>query len=185
MSRTSQSSRSDSEPPHAGPASRPAEIFRAHGQASMIHYLAVGRTVLTNARTGPGRALRHPLLHPSPTRLPWAEAVALAVDWQEGAWRLLFASYEIWVRPDFTDSPAGMSLVPTGRSPGRLPACCVSRPGCTPPHAGSSRNRPTRPARSCYRPRRPGRTSTGPHPGQDRAEDRSSFLGQFRTDGST
>jgi hypothetical protein len=28
----------------------PAEIFRAHGQASIIHYLALGRTVLTNTR---------------------------------------------------------------------------------------------------------------------------------------
>jgi hypothetical protein len=31
--------------------SRPAEIFRAHGQASMIHYLALERTVLTNTPT--------------------------------------------------------------------------------------------------------------------------------------
>ncbi len=29
----------------------PAEVFKAHGQASMIHYLALGRTVLTNTRT--------------------------------------------------------------------------------------------------------------------------------------
>ena len=35
----------------------PAEIFRAHGQASMIHYWALGRTVLANTR-GPGGALR-------------------------------------------------------------------------------------------------------------------------------
>lgn len=28
----------------------PAEIFRAHGQAGIIHYLALGRTVLTNTR---------------------------------------------------------------------------------------------------------------------------------------
>jgi hypothetical protein len=32
----------------ADAGSCPAEIFRAHGQASMIRYLALGRTVLTN-----------------------------------------------------------------------------------------------------------------------------------------
>ena len=52
---------------------------------------------MTGHLTGPGGA-----------RLPWAEAVTLAVDWRDGTWRLLFAP-EIWVRPDFTDPPAGLS----------------------------------------------------------------------------
>jgi len=38
--------------------SRPAEIFKAHGQASMIHYLALGRTVLTNTRINSSPSLR-------------------------------------------------------------------------------------------------------------------------------
>ena len=44
-------------------ASCPAGIFRAHGQASMIHYLALGRTILTNTRdrgAGVGGVVRVP-----------------------------------------------------------------------------------------------------------------------------
>jgi hypothetical protein len=55
------------------------------------------------------------------TRLPWAEAVALAVDWREGTWRLLFAP-EIWVRPDFTSPPPGLGPAEARDTAARLGA---------------------------------------------------------------
>jgi hypothetical protein len=63
---------------------------------------------LAGLRAVTGGAVAGSLDGPSGSRLPWAEAIALAVDWNGGAWRLLFAP-EIWVRPAFTDPPAGMS----------------------------------------------------------------------------
>jgi NAD-dependent SIR2 family protein deacetylase len=50
---------------------------------------------VTGTLTGPGRA-----------KLPWAEAVTLSVEWHDGGWWLLFAP-DIWLRPAFTEMPAG------------------------------------------------------------------------------
>ncbi len=65
---------------------------------------------MTGHLAGPGKA-----------RLPWAEAVTLAVDWRDGTWRLLFAP-EIWVRRDFTDPPPGLSPARARESAARLGA---------------------------------------------------------------
>jgi NAD-dependent SIR2 family protein deacetylase len=70
---------------------------------------AVGGPV-TGHLTGPGGA-----------RLPWAEAVTLAVDWRDGTWRLLLAP-EIWVRPGFTDPPPGMTPAAEREAAARLGA---------------------------------------------------------------
>ena len=63
---------------------------------------------LAGLRTAVGGPVTGHLTGPGGARLPWAEAVSLAVDWRDGTWRLLFAP-EIWVRPGFTDPPVGMS----------------------------------------------------------------------------
>jgi hypothetical protein len=63
---------------------------------------------LAGLRTAVGGPVTGHLAGPGGARLPWAEAVSLAVDWRDGTWRLLFAP-EIWVRPDFTDPPPGLS----------------------------------------------------------------------------
>jgi NAD-dependent SIR2 family protein deacetylase len=63
---------------------------------------------LAGLRAAAGGPVTGHLPGPGGTRLPWAEAVALAVDWRDGTWRLLFAP-EIWVRPDFTDPPPGLT----------------------------------------------------------------------------
>ena len=65
---------------------------------------------MTGSMAGPGGA-----------RLPWAEAVSLAVDWRDGTWRVLFAP-EIWVRPDFTDAPPGLSPAAAREAAARLGA---------------------------------------------------------------
>jgi NAD-dependent SIR2 family protein deacetylase len=66
----------------------------------------------TAALEGLRAAVRGPvaghLTGPGGARLPWAEAVSLAVDWRDGAWRVLFAP-EIWVRPEFTDPQGSMT----------------------------------------------------------------------------
>lgn len=59
------------------------------------------------------------LVGPGGARLPWAEAVTLAVDWRDGTWRLLFAP-EIWVRPDFIDPPPGLSPAGAREAAARL-----------------------------------------------------------------
>lgn len=41
---------------------------------------------------------------PAGSRLPWAEAVALGVEWHDGGGWLLFAP-DVWVRPTFVDLP--------------------------------------------------------------------------------
>jgi NAD-dependent SIR2 family protein deacetylase len=56
---------------------------------------------------------------PGGARLPWAEAVTLAVDGREGTWRLLFAP-EIWVRPGFTGPPPGMSPAASREAAARI-----------------------------------------------------------------
>jgi NAD-dependent SIR2 family protein deacetylase len=43
---------------------------------------------------------------PGGVQLPWAEAVTLSVEWYDGGWWLLFAP-DIWLRPTFTEMPAG------------------------------------------------------------------------------
>ena len=70
---------------------------------------AVGGPV-TGHLTGPGGA-----------RLPWAEAVTLAVDWRDGTWRVLFAP-EIWVRPTFPDPPPGLNPAADREAAARLGA---------------------------------------------------------------
>lgn len=70
------------------------------------------RTVDTSALVGlraeAGGPVTGNLAGPGGTRLPWAEAVAIALEWRDGICRLLFAP-EIWVRPDFTNPPPGLS----------------------------------------------------------------------------
>jgi NAD-dependent SIR2 family protein deacetylase len=65
---------------------------------------------LARLRAAAGGPVTGHLTGPGGTRLPWAEAIALAVDCRDGIWRLLFAP-EIWVRPTFSDPPAGLSSV--------------------------------------------------------------------------
>jgi hypothetical protein len=48
------------------------------------------------------------LTGPGGSRLPWAEAVTLAVEWHDGGWWLLFAP-DIWVRPNFSQIPEGVT----------------------------------------------------------------------------
>lgn len=55
---------------------------------------------LAGLRAAAGGPVTGHLTGPDGAQLPWAEAAALAVEWRDGAWRLLFAP-EIWVRPDF------------------------------------------------------------------------------------
>ena len=63
---------------------------------------------LAGLRAAAGGPVAGHLTGPGGARLPWAEALTLAVDWREGSWRLLFAP-DIWVRSQFTDPPAGMT----------------------------------------------------------------------------
>ncbi len=76
---------------------------------------------LAGLRTAAGGPVTGHLAGPGGARLSWAEAVALAVDWRDGTWRLLFAP-EVWVRPDFTDPPAGMSPAAAREAAARLGA---------------------------------------------------------------
>jgi len=76
---------------------------------------------LTGLRAAVGGPVTGHLTGPGGTRLPWAEAVTLAVDWRDGSWRLLFAP-EIWVRPDFTTPPAGLSPAKAREAAARLGA---------------------------------------------------------------
>jgi NAD-dependent SIR2 family protein deacetylase len=62
---------------------------------------------LAGLRAASGGPVTGHLPGPGGARLPWAEAVTLAVDWRDGVWRLLFAP-EIWVRPGFTGPPSGL-----------------------------------------------------------------------------
>ncbi|HUB38110.1 MAG TPA: SIR2 family protein [Streptosporangiaceae bacterium] len=66
------------------------------------------KVALAGLRNAVGGPVTGYLPGPGGTRLPWAEAITLAVDWRQGTWRLLFAP-EIWVRPNFTDPPAGFN----------------------------------------------------------------------------
>jgi hypothetical protein len=66
------------------------------------------KAALAGLRAAVGGPVTGYLTGPGGTRLPWAEAITLAVDWRGGTWRLLFAP-EIWVRPNFADPPAGLS----------------------------------------------------------------------------
>ena len=63
---------------------------------------------LAGLRAAAGGPVTGHLPGPGGARLPWAEAVELAVEWNDGAWRLLFAP-EIWVRPAFTSPPPGLT----------------------------------------------------------------------------
>lgn len=74
---------------------------------------------LAGLRAAAGGPVTGYLPGPGGTRLPWAEAIAIAVDWSDGAWRLLFAP-EIWVRPAFTDPPAGLSPAQAREAAARL-----------------------------------------------------------------
>jgi hypothetical protein len=76
---------------------------------------------LAGLRAAVGGPVTGHLVGPGGVRLPWAEAVTLAVDWREGTWRLLFAP-EIWVRPDFTDPPPGLSPTRAREAAARLGA---------------------------------------------------------------
>ena len=76
---------------------------------------------LAGLRTAAGGPVTGHLAGPGGARLPWAEAVTLAVDWRDGTWRLLFAP-EIWVRPDFTDPPPGLSPAAAREAAARLGA---------------------------------------------------------------
>jgi hypothetical protein len=76
---------------------------------------------LTGLRKAVGGPISGHLEGPGGAHLPWAEAVALGIEWRDGIWRLLFAP-EIWVRPDFTDPPSGMSLQETHDAASRLAA---------------------------------------------------------------
>ena len=76
---------------------------------------------LAGLRAAVGGPVTGQLAGPGGARLPWAEAVTLAVDWRDGTWRLLFAP-EIWVRPDFTDPPAGLSPAAAREAAARLGA---------------------------------------------------------------
>lgn len=78
-------------------------------------------TALAGLRTAAGGPVTGHLAGPGGARLPWAEAVTLAVDWRDGTWRLLFAP-EIWVRPDFTDPPHGLSPARAREAAARLGA---------------------------------------------------------------
>jgi len=46
---------------------------------------------LAGLRAAVGGPVTGHLPGPGGARLPWAEAITLAVDWREGTWRLLFA----------------------------------------------------------------------------------------------
>ena len=76
---------------------------------------------LAGLRAAAGGPVTGHLTGPGGARLPWAEAMTLAVDWRDGTWRLLFAP-EIWVRPGFTDPPAGMSPAAAREAAARLGA---------------------------------------------------------------
>ena len=65
-------------------------------------------SALAGLRAAAGGPVTGHLAGPGGARLPWAEAVAIAPDWRDGTCRLLFAP-EIWVRPDFTSPPPGLS----------------------------------------------------------------------------
>jgi hypothetical protein len=66
------------------------------------------KAALAGLRAAVGGPVTGHLTGPGGARLPWAEAITIAVDWSDGTWRLLFAP-EIWVRPNFTDPPPGLS----------------------------------------------------------------------------
>jgi hypothetical protein len=76
---------------------------------------------LAGLRAAAGGPVTGYLADPGGARLPWAEAVALAVDWRDGTWRLLFAP-EIWVRPDFIDLPPGLGPAAAREAAARLGA---------------------------------------------------------------
>jgi NAD-dependent SIR2 family protein deacetylase len=76
---------------------------------------------LTGLRAAADGPVTGHLAGPGGTRLPWAEAVTLAIDWRDGTWRLLFAP-EIWVRPDFTSLPPGLSPARAREAAARLGA---------------------------------------------------------------
>jgi NAD-dependent SIR2 family protein deacetylase len=76
---------------------------------------------LAGLRAAVGGPVTGHLPGPGGARLPWAEAITLAVDWREGTWRLLFAP-EIWVRPGFTGPPPGMSPAASRETAARIGA---------------------------------------------------------------
>jgi hypothetical protein len=76
---------------------------------------------LAGLRAAAGGPVTGSLAGPGGVRLPWAEAVSLAVDWRDGTWRVLLAP-EIWVRPDFTDSLPGLSPAAARKEAARLGA---------------------------------------------------------------
>ncbi len=112
---------------------------------------------LAGLRAAAGGPVTGHLAGPGGARLPWAEAVALAVEWRDGTWRLLFAP-EIWVRPDFTDPPPGLSpaaareaatsLGAASPAPGSPAGTTAPQGSCWPPGCGCSpRAAAARPAR--------------------------------------
>jgi NAD-dependent SIR2 family protein deacetylase len=76
---------------------------------------------LAGLRAAVGGPVTGHLAGPGGARLPWGEAVTLAVNWRDGTWRLLFAP-EIWVRPDFTDPPPGLSPAAARETAARIGA---------------------------------------------------------------